>query len=119
MHLTINNPNILTNQDSLNSTSDIWSQSKFYCDNNSNSLDVSVQVSNAETQSQSSSIASTKPKIFGALVNRIRTNQIPNQESSLSTMESCPRCKRLEEQLITMNHDRFALEDEMKVCFCI
>ncbi|KAJ6221727.1 hypothetical protein RDWZM_000272 [Blomia tropicalis] len=114
LQLTINNPNILTNQDSLNSTSDIWSQSKFYCDNNSNSLDVSVQVSNAETQSQSSSIASTKPKIFGALVNRIRTNQIPNQESSLSTMESCPRCKRLEEQLITMNHDRFALEDEMK-----
>ncbi len=30
----------------------------------------------------------------------------------------CGRCKKLEEQLITLNHDRYAFEDEMKVPYC-
>ena len=58
-----------------------------------------------------------KSRLFGNLVNRISRQQsgggtTVNEEPEL---ESCAQCITLKENLIAINHDKFALEDEVKV----
>lgn len=78
-------------------------------------------MSNAKGSSINQSKDPSKPRLFSGFVSRIRTSSQssqPNQDviTPISNVD-CDRCKRLEESLITLNHDKFALEDEVNVRF--
>ena len=89
----------------------------------SDSKDSSIVMTTTRHHSSHIQSSSNRPKLFDGIVNRIRTYNNPISNDYLTqansalffNMNPCTNCKKFEEQVISLQHDRFAFEDEIKV----